>query len=107
MGYLPQIVLLVADAVALAWAGMWLGLKCKGRIRAILGSLILVLFVPWVMTQLIMSMVTPYINLWGPDDSKKWQMTAVLVPALVVDLAIWVWADSRLPQSFRQLALRR
>ena len=58
MAYWPGMVLLVADAAALAWAGMWLGLKCKGRIRAILGSLTLVLFVPWLMTQMMMALWT-------------------------------------------------
>jgi len=113
MGYLPQIFLLVADAAALAWAGMWLGLKCKGRIRAILGSLILVLFVPWLMTQMIDSVVPNFMG--GMINTRiqprlgweHWRMLAALVPSLMTDLVIVVCALSVLPQHFRQLAVRR
>ena len=97
--------------LALAWAGMWLGLKCKGRIRAMLGSLSLVLFVPWVMTRSIMTLAS--VTMTGPYRSfgraypEKWQDVATLVPALLVDFLIVYWAVTRLPQNFRQLAVRR
>jgi hypothetical protein len=113
MDYWPRMVLLVADAVALACAGMWLGLKCKGRIRAILAGLILVLFVPWVMTQMIDSVVLNFMG--GMINTRiqpqlaweHWRMLAALVPSLMTDLVIVVCALSVLPQSFRQLAVRR
>jgi ABC-type transport system involved in multi-copper enzyme maturation permease subunit len=111
MDYWPRTVLLVADAFALAWAGMWLGLKCKGRIRAILASLALVLFVPWVMAQGIM-IIWPFgVATTLPQNAlnsawRAWQLMSGFVPALLVDLSVIVWASSRLPQNFRQLALR-
>lgn len=111
MDYWPWMVLLVANAAALAWAGMWLGLKCKGRIRAILGSLTLVLFVPWVMSRLIMTLVFKAISgsyaYFSPAYPEKWQTLATLVPGLLVDFLIVRWAVTRLPHNFRQLAVRR
>ena len=113
-GIWPGMLLLVTDAVALAWAGMWLGLKSKGRVRAILGSLILVLFVPWLMAQMIDGMflrlmvrvlartVIPRI-LWEENG----RLFAALVPSLLLDLLIIGLAASRLPRAFRQLAIRR
>ena len=111
MSYWPGMFLLVADAAALAWAGMWLGLKCKGRIRAILGSLALVLFVPWLISQIIMTM--PPLVASRTQPGYAWsstglsvQVMAVLIPELLMDLLIMGWAVTRLPQNFRQLALR-
>ena len=114
MDYWPGMALLVANAAALAWAGMWLGLKCKGRIRAILGSLALVLFVPWVITYMLVA-VWPHRGLspgtapynYSPDDFEHWRLMATLLPSLLMDFLIVVWVTSRLPQNFRQLALRR
>jgi ABC-type Na+ efflux pump permease subunit len=108
----PKMLLLVADSAALAWTGMWLGLKCKGRIRAILGSLILVLFVPWVttlgLTTLVISSIGSGWNSgWDYDAWRRRQVLAQLVPSLLIDLLIIGLAASRLPQNFRQLAIRR
>ena len=108
----PRTVLLVADAFALAWAGMWLGLKCKGRIRAILASLALVLFVPWVIKLMIVAAASVSFgpgmatNSWSVVDLRTLQTMATLVPGVLVDLSVIIWASSRLPQNFRQLALR-
>jgi ABC-type Na+ efflux pump permease subunit len=111
MSYWPGMFLLVADAAALAWAGMWLGLKCKGRIRAILGSLALVLFVPWLISQIIMTMPPLVVSRTQPgyawnSTGLSVQVMAVLIPELLLDLLIMGWAVTRLPQNFRQLALR-
>ena len=105
-------VLLVTNAAALAWAGMWLGLKCKGRIRAILGSLAVVLFVPWVMAQLLRTMwtfgVATTLSRYALNhELQAWENITLLIPSLIVDLLIIGAAVSRLPRTFRQLAIRR
>ena len=111
MDYWPGMVLFVANAAALSWAGMWLGLKCKGRIRAMLGSLSVVLFFPWVMSRLFMALalmaITGSYTYFSPAYPEKWQTLATLVPALLVDFLIVRWAVRRLPQNLRQLAVRR
>jgi ABC-type transport system involved in multi-copper enzyme maturation permease subunit len=113
MDYWPRTVLLVADAFALAWAGIWLGLQCKGRIRAILAGLTLVLLVPWVIKLMIITLAPnrgssiAWANALTEEDVKTLQTMATLFPALLVDLVVMVWTSSRLPQNFRQLALQR
>jgi hypothetical protein len=116
----PRMVLLAPDAVALGWTGMWLGLKSKGRIRAILGSLILVLFIPWLLTQMISTVMEPLLNsvmsgMFGMYsgyaqnviDREYWENMAKLAPALLMDCVMVYWAMTRLPKNFRQLAVRR
>jgi ABC-type transport system involved in multi-copper enzyme maturation permease subunit len=115
MDYWPRTVLLVADAFALAWAGMWLGLRSKGRIRAILAGLALVLFVPWVIKLMIISVAsdlffsTPPIPTYFSSEAhlRTLQTTATLLPALLLDLSIIVCAMKFLPRRFRRLALQR
>jgi hypothetical protein len=111
----PRTLLLVPDAIALAWAGMWFGLKFKGRIRAILGSLLLVLLVPWLMTLLLKtvsmtlqnSMNLNLMNSQNFEDWQTFQIVVLLASALLMDLVIVLWAISSLPKNFRQLAIRR
>jgi hypothetical protein len=113
MDYVPHMLLFVADAIALAWAGMWLGLVFKGRIRAILGSLMLVLLVPSVITLMIMdvlpSRMAPFLtnNTFTASNWKELQMLASLFPALLVDLMVIVWTLWYLPKNFRRLAIGR
>jgi ABC-type Na+ efflux pump permease subunit len=111
----------LAETVALAWAGMWLGLKCKGRIRAILGALLLVLFVPWLLTTLITGVIMTLgrdfiqgqLTVTGPwlprngADFEKFLMIIMLGTQLLAYVLIVSWAMWRLPKNFRQLAVRR
>jgi ABC-type transport system involved in cytochrome c biogenesis permease component len=45
--------LLMADAYALRWVGMWMGLRARGHHRAILGTLGRILLLPWLAVLLI------------------------------------------------------
>jgi hypothetical protein len=45
---LIQLAMLLADLGALVWVGMWLGLAARSLNRAILGTIALVLVLPWV-----------------------------------------------------------
>ena len=117
-----QMVQFVAETVALAWAGMWLGLKSKGRIRAILGTLFLVMFAPWLLTTVIIgvietlvfqpgSMAIAYPQNAYPQsqfDFQKWLVLVVTsgIPLLMYFL-IAFWAKSRLSRNFRQQAVQR
>ena len=117
-----QIAEFVTGTVALAWAGMWLGLRCKSRIRAILGSLILVLFVPSLLTTMITGVIETLVfqpgnmaiaypqNAYPQSqlDFQKWLLLIVTsgIPLLIYFL-IAAWAIWRLPRNFRQLAVRR
>jgi ABC-type Na+ efflux pump permease subunit len=117
-----QMVHFVAETAALAWAGMWLGLKCKGRIRAILGTLFLVMFAPWLVTTVIIGMLETLVFQPGsvaiaypqnayPQSQIDFQNCLVLIVAsgipLLIYILIAVWAKSRLSRNFRQMAVRR
>jgi ABC-type Na+ efflux pump permease subunit len=108
----PKTALLAPDAAALAWAGMWFGLKFKGRIRAILGSLLLVLFVPWLLTLMISAAMESFRVFVGypsqaDSDWERWHIIAVLAPSLLMDFLIMICATLRLPRTFRQLAIQQ
>jgi hypothetical protein len=94
---------LVADALTLAWVGMWLGLLCKGRIRAILGSLTLVLFIPAILVM----MIEVENNFFITNQPRLWQKVAPLFVPLLCDAALLLWVLWYLPKNFRRLALRR
>ncbi len=111
MDYWPKMLLLVADSVALAWVGMWFGLKSKTRIRAILATLTVVLFVPYIAAMMFDSVWEFFVMLPGSGYGvgsawKNLQATVALIGGGLVDLVVILWATSSLPQSFRKLAIR-
>jgi len=113
MDYWPNMVLLVTDGLALGWVGMWLGLVCKGRIRAILGSLTLVLLFRWIITLAILSRFSNrmgsivFSNAFSTGAWKTFQMVAHLFPGLALDAAAIILLSAYLPKNFRRLAVRR
>jgi ABC-type transport system involved in multi-copper enzyme maturation permease subunit len=102
---------LVFDAVSLGWVGMWLGLVCPGRTKAILGSLALVVMVPWVL-YLVYFVVD--VALYRYVDSGMGYLPRldfatiirVCYCVLMNGTAIF-WIRSRLPKELRRLASAR
>ena len=106
----PKMVLLVVDAVALGWVGMYLGLRSKSRIRAILGALTLVLLVPRIIWLMLISLGTISRAMSPRFDAGAWKtfmVLASLLPALAMDVAVIAWATMSLPRRFRALAIRQ
>jgi ABC-type transport system involved in multi-copper enzyme maturation permease subunit len=68
---------LFADALALCFAGMWLGLWTRSRNRSILGGVLLVLTLPW----LVSAAINSFANVNGTDT--VWS-----------DLTVWGLADA-------------
>jgi ABC-type Na+ efflux pump permease subunit len=86
---------LVADGVALTFAGMWLALRTGNRNRSILGGLLLVLTLPWIVS-------------WAANRSVdlaggyvQWIEFAVWGLA---DEVVIIWAASRIKDHFRRVA---
>jgi hypothetical protein len=98
----PQIILMAADSVALATAGMWFGLKLKGRIRAILASLTLVVFIPAGISLAIMAGANLRQDYWPG----AWNVFS-LSRAFLFDPVVIAVTVSRLEDEFRGLALQR
>jgi hypothetical protein len=109
--YWPKMLLLVTDSVALAWVGMWFGLKSKTRIRAILGTLTVVLLVPFIATLMFDSLWEFFVMIPGSGYGfgSKWkvfQAFIALIAGGLMDLVVILWATSSLPQNFRKIAIR-
>jgi ABC-type transport system involved in multi-copper enzyme maturation permease subunit len=104
------VAMLAADFATLGWVGMWLGLSAKNLTRALLGTLFLVLALPWLLTfaahSLLLSL--PAIrNLsleWGTGFSRLVWFAIGLANNAVWG---WLWARRRLRCEFREVALRR
>jgi len=86
---------LLADGVALTFAGMWLALRTGNRNRSILGGLLLVVTLPWLVS-------------WAANHSAdlgggyvQWIEFAVWGLA---DEVVIIWAASRISDHFRRVA---
>jgi ABC-type Na+ efflux pump permease subunit len=86
---------LLADAMPLSLAGMWLGLSTQSRNRAILTGILLVLTMPWLAS----FAVNAALNLSGhyaeAIESGIWGFA---------DLSVFVWAASSIDGHFRRIA---
>ena len=106
---------LVLDAVALGWVGMWLGLVCKGRTRAILGSLALVVMVPWVLFLIYYVLDTFVAQRWLFTSGFGARSSGLGVPTTTIRLCYGLlmngvaifWIRLHLPKDLRRLATER
>jgi hypothetical protein len=103
---------LVLDAVALGWVGIWMGLVCKGRTRAILASLALVLMVPWVLFLIYHVLDTFVGQRWLFTPGFGARASGFAVPATMIRLCYGLlmngvaifWIRWHLPKDLRRLA---
>lgn len=105
LAWVAHIFVLLADAGAIAVAGMWLSLTCRRSSRAVAQTLGYVLFVPWLVLFAMftyMAMVR-FSNL----DSLKMFIGAYFVVSLVTDMVLFVWASGNLTSRFREVAVQR
>jgi ABC-type transport system involved in multi-copper enzyme maturation permease subunit len=93
----PTILLMAADSAALASMGMWAGLRFKGRIRAILASLAVVVFVPVVLIAAVCAASDAGNDVWN---------FFLLLRALVLDPLVVGWTLLSLRRNFREMAGR-
>ena len=107
--HLGMMFFLVADFITLSWVGMWLGLKSKGRGRALLLALGWVLLLPWVLTRVSYTLggMDPMAFGGRAISSSRiveWRKAISIVISLAVDLFVILWARARLRKQFRQVA---
>jgi ABC-type transport system involved in multi-copper enzyme maturation permease subunit len=94
LSFSPQILLMVADCITLAIVGMRFGLTCKGRIRALLASLTLVLVIPTAITLFCCI---------GAQNPKALTFLTML-RVFVVDPIVAAWAGTNLVRDLRAMA---
>jgi ABC-type transport system involved in multi-copper enzyme maturation permease subunit len=95
---LPTVFLMAADSAALASVGMWAGLKFKGRVRAMLATLAVVMGVP----QLLNLTLSVAIDAWHDP----WNFSSLFRP-LVYDPLLVLLSLSSLRKNFREFASRK
>ena len=99
--------MLLADLVALYWVGMWLGLTARNKIRALSGSLIRILLLPWAGYGLVLLILV--LRELGPrsyQNGPAWTffLGLWLGLGLGADLLFGAWARQRLLSEFRTAA---
>ena len=99
--YLAGMFFLVADSVALGWAGMWFGLRSKSRVQAMLSGLVLVLLSRVLIVGAAMSLVAASIN--GSEFSRL-EALLTFCAGLSIDLSVIILARSSLIRNFRKMA---
>jgi len=111
---LLSVAMLAADFVALGWVGMWLGLSAKNLTRALLGTVFLLLVLPWLVTFAMHSFLGYLDSLLGTRavSSDSAVGFSRLVWWFVIGLlsnVLWggCWARRRLRRDFRLVAMRR
>jgi ABC-type transport system involved in multi-copper enzyme maturation permease subunit len=90
---------LVPDAIALGFAGMWLGLVTRSRNRAILLGVLFVLTLPWLVSLALGSTAvsTPFQH----SQFNAWNEFFIWGGA---DAAVITWASSTISANFRRVA---
>jgi ABC-type transport system involved in multi-copper enzyme maturation permease subunit len=97
---------LVLDAVGLGWVGLWLGLVCRGRTKAILGSLAVVLGVPWGLCGLYYAFDWWVVRQFALSPNSEVPHYIRLWYGLLMNATAIFWIRSHLPKELRTLASR-
>jgi ABC-type transport system involved in multi-copper enzyme maturation permease subunit len=106
--YIGGMLALVADVVALHWVGMWEGLTARTPLRAMAGSLLRILVLPWLVWAL--TSVVIYLAHLEPYRDQPQPVTLILLwlgLGLAADLGFGLSARARLLTRFRQVASER
>lgn len=105
---LGGMVMFVADAIALYWMGLWLGLSARNPRRAFGSAVAAVLTQPWIAVALVMTL-----GAFLPRDLQRELKPEVLVWVLwfgfsmIVDFGYSAYARHKLLTSFRTTAAQR
>lgn len=114
--FTPEIVtvnlfLMVADMAALGWVAMWLGLTARNTSRAILGSVVRILILPWAIFYVGGMAFDLLSRAWRGrpfELGDRWTLLAWLVIGLSVNLCFAIfWARRNLFREFRTVAVGR
>jgi hypothetical protein len=104
-------IVLVADYVALAWVGLWLGLSSKNSKTASSGTVSRILILPWLILIIAMSLMRLITRPMSIGLSSNTVWLVLLLSWFFLSLAIdWLfgrWAYRKLHQDFRTVAMQR
>jgi len=102
---LAGMIVLVVDSLALAWLGMWLGLRARHGTRATLGSIWRILFLPWLIY--FLTFLAIEIPSGGPNVGEEGHTALWFVISLAFSLFYGLDARARLLAEFRIVATQQ
>ncbi len=102
---LAGMVVFVVDAVALAWLGMWLGLRARHGTRATWGAIWRILVLPWLIYFMTFLMIE--IPSGGPNVSEEGFAAIWFAIGLAFSLFFGLDARTRLHAEFRHIATQQ
>lgn len=105
--YLGAMLMLVADAVAIYWLGLWLSLKARSAQRAANGTLMRILGLPWLVLALVFVPMAQAAGRSGEEPGWQFFFAWWLLSGLGVDLLFGIWARTKLLTEFRLVASER
>lgn len=107
--WVSRMLLLVADAYAMAWSGMWIGMKVGGN-RTTGHVLLRIIVLPWLIVAAVMTFVG-LISLGGSNFFSAFGFVGAVVCWVLLCLGNNVYwlssANRQLTQSFRDLGIAR
>jgi len=93
--------LLVAHWIAVAWVGMWMGLKTRRARNAPWVALALVAFPPWPFFTITVMLLDHFSFLWSEYELLHLGLKTAVALNLANDLLLSIWAWRRLRRDFR------
>ena len=109
---------MLANLVALAWFGMWMGLTSRNGLMGTLKTIVYVQIVPWMVISFAGVMVLPLLGLLSASKKTSWlgtnwfewypivNMLLVTVLTLFKDLGFYLAARQKMVEQFRIVAVR-
>lgn len=106
----------VANLIALAWFGLWMGLSSRSARSAVLKTLLFVQIVPWFLMTFAAGMVMPLLMIptftsggtVTPNNLLVWypilSVAITTVLSLGKDFFFWNWSRRKLFRDFREMA---
>jgi len=100
--------MLVADAIAIPWVGMWMAITAKHANRAAGATLARICMLPWALFIASMILIaTPLVVSRMRAPSEKFVIGIWFIIGLITDIVFASWAYSRLHENFRVLSTQR
>ncbi len=103
--YLNGMFFLIADSLALGWAGMWFGLKSKSRIQAILSALVLIVLSRQLIVGATISLAVRWFSAFDADTVSAIEAALTSCVGLSIDLPILIFGRSSLLRNLREMAI--
>lgn len=105
---LGGMVMFVADAIALFWMGLWLGLSAKNPRHAFGTAIAPIMALPWLAVAAVMTLINLLPHELSRQFRNEWLVFGLWFGfSMVADLAFGLYARRKLLTEFREVAAQR